>query len=144
MALKVLLLRKQKENKERELEALRQKSAEFETRESELTAAIDEVENDEQRSAVEEMVTAFETERDQHRAALDALEAEVRGITDEIAQLEAAQNTEPEKKPEPENRKDDKPKLHWSTSPRFTRSYRFIESLSFGLIATSPHKPISS
>ena len=108
MALKVLLLRKQKENKEKELTALRAKSTEFETREAELTAAIEEVENDEQRTAVEEMVTAFESEREQHRTALDALENEVRGIADEIAQLEAAQNTEPEKAVEPEQRKDEK------------------------------------
>lgn len=107
MALKVLLLRKQKENKEKELTALRAKSADFEKREAELTAAIEEVENDEQRTAVDEMVTAFETEREQHKSALDALENEVRGIADEIAQLEAAQNTDPDKGIEPEQRKDD-------------------------------------
>ena len=95
MALKVLLLRKQKENKEKELTALRAKDAEFETRETELTKAIDEVENDEQRAAIEEMVTAFETERDQHRDAVKALEDEIAGITEEIRQAEEAQKTEP-------------------------------------------------
>lgn len=108
MALKVLLLRKQRENKEKELEALRAKDKEFEAREAELTAAIDEVENDEQRSQVEEMVTAFESERNQHRSAIDALENEVRGIADEIAELESAQNTDPAPvKTEPEERKDE-------------------------------------
>ena len=95
MALKVLLLRKQKENKEKELNTLRAKDAEFETRESELTKAIDEVENDEQRAAIEEMVTAFETERDQHRDAVKALEDEINDITEQIRQAEEAQKTEP-------------------------------------------------
>lgn len=108
MALKVLLLRKQKENKEKELTALRAKDAEFETRESELTKAIDEVENDEQRAAIEEMVTAFETERDQHRDAVKALEDEINGITEQIRQAEEAQKTEPTPTPEKTDNKDER------------------------------------
>lgn len=95
MALKVLLLRKQKENKEKELAELRAKDADFERREEELTTAISEVENDEQRGQVEEMVTAFETERKAHRDAISALEEEVRGLTDQIKAEEEKQDTTP-------------------------------------------------
>ena len=42
MALKALLLRKRLDGKQKELEALRAKTEEFETREAELTAAIEE------------------------------------------------------------------------------------------------------
>ena len=74
MALKALLLKKQIDNKRKALDAMRAKTADFETREAELTTAINEVENDEQRAAVEEMVTAFEGERADHEQALADLE----------------------------------------------------------------------
>ena len=41
MALKALLLKKQIDNKKKALDALRAKSAEFETREAQLTQAIE-------------------------------------------------------------------------------------------------------
>jgi len=95
MALKVLLLRKQKELKEKELNELRAKDADFERREAELTAAVDEVENDEQRAALDEMVTAFDAERTAHRDAVAAAEQAVAGIDEEIRGLEEAQETDP-------------------------------------------------
>ena len=52
MALKALLLKKQIDNAKKDLAALRAKDADFTTREAELSAAIDEVETDEQRSGV--------------------------------------------------------------------------------------------
>ena len=99
MALKVLLLRKELDGKEKALEAMRARGEEFNRREKELAAAIDEVETDEQRSAVEEMVNAFEAERQSHTDALAALEAEVEAIRAEMEAEEAKQNTEPEEKP---------------------------------------------
>lgn len=118
MALKVLLLRKQKENKEKELTALRAKDAEFETRETELTKAIDEVENDEQRAAIEEIVTAFETERDQHRDAVKALEDEIDDITEQIRQAEEAQKTELTPTPE-DDKKDERSHITMNTRKFF-------------------------
>lgn len=109
MALKVLLLRKQKELKEKELNELRAKDADFERREAELTAAVDEVENDEQRAALDEMVTAFDAERTAHRDAVAAAEQAVAGIDEEIRGLEEAQETGTRKPtPDDEERKDDK------------------------------------
>lgn len=106
MALKVLLLKKQRDNKARELEQLRAKDQDFETREAELAKAIEEVENDEQRSQVDELVNAFETERTQHRDAVTALEAAVAELDEQIRAEEAKQETEPVKT-EPEERKDE-------------------------------------
>lgn len=110
MALKALLLKKQIDNKRKALDAMRAKTADFETREAELTTAINEVENDEQRAAVEEMVTAFEGERADHEQALADLEREIGELENELAAEEAAQSTEPvpapdpAPAPEPENR----------------------------------------
>ena len=108
MALKALLLKKQIDNKRKALDELRKKDAEFATREAELTKAIDEVETEEQRSAVDELVTAFETEKADHEKAVGDLEREIEGLENDLAAEEAAQETEPEGKDAPAERKDDK------------------------------------
>jgi len=111
MALKALLLKKQIDNKKKTLEDLRAKNAEFETREAELANAIDEVENDEQRAQVEEMVTAYDTEKADHDKALSDLEREIEDLETALAAEEAAQNTDPvpaaDPAPAEEARKDE-------------------------------------
>ena len=101
MALKALLLKKQIDNKRKALDTLHAKTAEFESREAELTAAISEVENDEQRAAVEEAVNAFEGERADHEQALADLEREIGELENELAAEEEAQDTEPMPAPDP-------------------------------------------
>lgn len=91
--LKVLLMRKKLDNLRGQLAKLREKDEEFQTRESQLTAAIDEVETEEQRAEVEEMVTAFETERAEHIQAEDGLEEQIRELETELAEAEEAQDT---------------------------------------------------
>ena len=108
MALKALLLKKQIDNKRKALNELKAKDAEFVTREADLTKAIDEVETEEQRSAVDELVTAFETEKADHEKAVGDLEREIEGLENDLAAEESAQETEPEKAPA-EERKDEKP-----------------------------------
>ena len=108
MALKALLLKKQIDNKNKALEALRAKIAEFETREAQLTQAIDEVETDEQRAAVEEEVNTFNDEKAANDKAMSDLEREIEGLENDLAAEEAAQNTDPEPTPAPEERKEDK------------------------------------
>ena len=105
MALKALLLKKQIDNKRKALDALQAKTADFESREAELTTAINEVETDEQRTAVEEMVTTFEGERADHEQALADLEREIGELENELAAEEEAQSTEPAPAPEPEPEK---------------------------------------
>ena len=110
MALKALLLKKQIDNKRKALDTLRAKDEEFKTREAQLTQAIEEVENDEQRAAVEEEINSFTTEKAEHEQALGALEREIEDLENDLAAEEAAQNTEPTENPAPaENvRKDEK------------------------------------
>lgn len=95
MALKALLLRKQIDNKKKELEALRGQAADFEKREAELTKAIDEVTTDEERQAVEAEITSFDTEKAQHGEAVTELERTIAGLEDELKTEEANQNTDP-------------------------------------------------
>ena len=52
MALKILMLRRSIDRKKEELEALRQKDAEFQTREAQLEEAIDEAETQEEQDSV--------------------------------------------------------------------------------------------
>lgn len=101
MALKALLIKKQIDNKRKALDALRAKSADFETREAQLMQAIDEVETDEQRTSVQEMVDAFEAERKQHDDDVAALENEITGLETDLAAEEAAQDTTPTASPAP-------------------------------------------
>lgn len=101
MALKALLIKKQLDNKRKALDTLRAKSADFETREVQLMQAIDEVETDEQRTSVQEMVDAFEAERKQHDDDVAALENEITGLETDLAAEEAAQDTTPPASPAP-------------------------------------------
>ena len=80
MALKTLMLKRQIDLKKKALGELNDKLAGFATREAELEQAISEVENDEQRNAVEEEITAFETERSEAQEAADQLTEEIRRL----------------------------------------------------------------
>lgn len=130
MALKALLLKKQIDNKRKALEALQAKTAEFESREAELTTAINEVETDEQRAAVEEMVTTFEGERADHEQALADLEREIGELEDELAAEEEAQSTDPvpAPDPEPEKREDEK---HMTRENHYLARTRAFGDMSF-------------
>lgn len=91
MALKALMLKKQLDNKRKALEALQAASADFERREAELEAAIAEVENDEQRAAVDESIDEFEKDKAAHEKAVGDLNEEIRGLEAELEELEQAQ-----------------------------------------------------
>ena len=98
MALKTLLLRRKIDEKNASLEGLRAKDAEFEAREAELTAAIEELtaENTaEERSALENEVETFEAEYTAHRDSIAAMEEEIRSLTEALQAEEARQNTTP-------------------------------------------------
>lgn len=85
MALKVLMLRKRLSDKQAELRTLEETAAAFATREAELETAIEEAQTEEERSVVETEIEQFETTRAQNeqeqetvRAAIAAMEAEIR------------------------------------------------------------------
>lgn len=95
MALKALLLKKQIDNRRKQLNQLLEKRTAHEAREAELTRAIEEVENEDQRAEVEGLVTEFESERDANEQAIANLEGEIEGLENDLAAEEAAQDTNP-------------------------------------------------
>ena len=92
MALRAIMLRREIERREAELNALREQETGFQTRESELEAAIAEVETDEQRDALNGEIETFEQERSTHRESVEALE---NTITELRGQLEAEEARTP-------------------------------------------------
>lgn len=92
MALKALMLKRQIDLKQKALDELRSKDAEFEKREAELEASIEEVQTDEERAAVEEAVTSFESEKAAHDEAAGKLEEEIRGLETELSEIEEKQD----------------------------------------------------
>lgn len=101
MALRALMKRKELNDLNKQLEALREKAAGFEQREADIKQMIDEAETDEERSAVEEEITAFENERSETDSEIAGIEEKIRGIETELAEIEAAQEAKPEPDPEP-------------------------------------------
>lgn len=88
MALRQIMLSRKIEQKKQELAALREKDADFQTREDALTQAIKEAQTEEEQKTVEEEVEKFDTEKTAHDEAKEKLEAEIRDLE---AELEAAE-----------------------------------------------------
>ena len=95
MALKALVLRKRIDEKNKALASLREKDAEFEKREADLKASIEEMTDEstaEERSAVDEAVEAFDADKTAHEEAKATLEREVGDLESELkAEEEPAQ-----------------------------------------------------
>lgn len=110
MALKALMLRKKIDLKQKELEALRAKTEEFDTRSSELEAAINEVtEGDaEAQAVIDGEIEAYEAERAAHDQAIADLEKEIGELENDLAAEELRQDTTPveSKKPEEERKEE--------------------------------------
>lgn len=90
MALKALMLRRSIDTKKKELEGLRAKDAEFQSREAELEKSIGEAATVEEQNAVSEEVDKFEAEKDAHEVAKSKLEEEIAGLERELADAEKA------------------------------------------------------
>lgn len=103
MALKTIMLRRSIDKKKAELEQLRAKDQEFQTREAELEKAIDEANTPEEEEAVSQEVEAFDTDKDGHESAKAVIQAEIEDLE---SQLDAAER----KAPEPHNIENNKPK----------------------------------
>lgn len=84
MALKQIMLRKQIERKKTELAGLREKDADFQTREEELGKAIDEAQTEEEQKIVEDEVEKFDDEKSEHDNAKAKLEAEINDLETEL------------------------------------------------------------
>ena len=97
--LKTIMLRRQLDNKQAQLEELRAKDTEFSTREAELEAAIHEAETEEQEQAVAEEVEKYDADKAAHEEAKEALAREIEGLETELAAAEAAAPTRSNPKP---------------------------------------------
>ena len=105
MALKVLMLRKKIDNKNKSLEELRAKLKGFEQREAELATALNEAETDEEISTVEDSIKELDEEKTAVEADVQAAESEVTEFETELTELETAQRsaepTQRSKRPQP-------------------------------------------
>ena len=114
--LRALMLRKKINDAKKELEALRAKDSDFETRAAELqkrtdeaASAIDEANTDEEKQVVEETVTAIEndqaaldTEKAENDQKIADLENEVSEMETELEKIEDEQRAKPVPASEPE------------------------------------------
>lgn len=109
MALRALMLRKKIDDAQKALAALREKDAEFVTREAELETAINEATTDEERGLVDEEISKYEADKEEHENSKATLERTVSELEADLAKVEAAQET-PAPAPAPETtieRKDE-------------------------------------
>lgn len=88
MALKQIMLSRKIEHKKNELAALREKDADFQTREADLEKAIEEAQTEEEQKAVEEEVDKFDAEKTAHDEAKATLETEIGDLEAELAETE--------------------------------------------------------
>lgn len=93
MALKALMLRKRIDAKNADLEALRKKAEEFQTRETELETAIGEASTEEEMATVEGEVDTLTAEREANDAAITDLEAEIAQLEGDLAAEEDKQRS---------------------------------------------------
>lgn len=124
MALKTFMLRKKITDAKKKLDALREKDAEFESRKKELIASIDEAQTEEERSAVEEAVDAFDADMAAHEAEKDSLGKQINDFEKELEEEEAKQDTTPPadvEAPKPEAENDERK----GNTTMFTRSNFF-------------------
>ena len=88
MALRQLMLAKQIADKEKELEEIRGKDADFETREKELETSIEEANTEEERSVVDEEITKFTEEKEAHEERKSELETELEELRGKMKEYE--------------------------------------------------------
>lgn len=104
-AIKTLMLRMDIDDKNKMLNALRQKDDEFATREAELEQSLSEAETEEEKAAVKEAVTKYAEEQNQHETEKKALETEIAGLEKELEEEE--RKAKPAAEPNKTTRKDD-------------------------------------
>lgn len=89
MALRQIMLSRKIEQKKNELADLREKDADFQTRETDLEKAIEEAQTEEEQKLVEDEVEKFETDKTAHDEAKAKLETEIGDLEAELEASEA-------------------------------------------------------
>ena len=90
--LKVLMLKKKRDDAQKQLDELRAKAEAFATREAELEADIAEASTDEKKAAVEEAITAFDSEKAENEKETQRLSDIIEQYDNEIAETETKAN----------------------------------------------------
>lgn len=98
MALRQLMLAKQIADKEKELEEMRGKDADFETREKELETSISEANTEEERGVVDGEIEKFEQERDAHNERKSELETKLSELREQMKEYEKTPERREKKK----------------------------------------------
>ena len=134
MALKILMLRSKMDRLNKELEALREKDAEFAAREAELEQAVNEAATEEEEKVVADNVEQFETEKQAHDERKSALEQEINEIEGQIKEIEANAptrgnntTTNPESK---HNERGETNKMNIANIRSLPKSQRVFDALS--------------
>ena len=134
MALKILMLRSKMDRLNKELEALREKDAEFAAREAELEQAVNEAATEEEEKVVAENVEQFEAEKQAHDERKSALEQEIGEIEGQIKEIEANAptrgnntTTNPESK---HNERGERNKMNIVNIRSLPKSQRVFDALS--------------
>ena len=134
MALKILMLRSKMERLNKELEALREKDAEFATREAELEQAVTEAATEEEEKVVADNVEQFEGEKQAHDERKNALEQEISEIEGQIKEIEANAPTRgrnPAASPESKhNERGETNKMNIANIRSLPKSQRVFDALS--------------
>lgn len=134
MALKILMLRSKMDRLNKELEALREKDAEFATREAELEQAVNEAATEEEEKVVAENVEQFEGEKQAHDERKSALEQEISEIEGQIKEIEAnapTRGNNPTINPESKhNERGETNKMNIANIRSLPKSQRVFDALS--------------
>lgn len=88
MALKTIMLRRSIDLKKAQLEELREKDADFLTREAELEAAIAEAGTDDEQAAVGAAVDQYDADKKAHEDAKSVLSQEIAGLENDLVEEE--------------------------------------------------------
>ena len=104
MALRAIMLKAKIDKKREELKRLKEKDAEFATREAELETAIGEAQTEEEQQVVSGQVETFETEKKEHDEKKENLEKEIEDLENDLKK-EEQQPEEPVRAREPKGEK---------------------------------------
>lgn len=104
MALRAIMLKAKIDKKREELKNLKEKDAEFATREAELETAIGEAQTEEEQQVVSGQVETFETEKKEHDEKKENLEKEIEDLENDLKK-EEQQPAEPVRTREPKGEK---------------------------------------
>ena len=134
MALKILMLRSKMDRLNKELEALREKDAEFAAREAELEQAVNEAATEEEEKVVADNVERFEAEKQAHDERKSVLVQEISGIEGQIKEIEAnapTRGNNPTVNPESKhNERGETNKMNIANIRSLPKSQRVFDALS--------------